>query len=158
MENWTLYQLSKETPLTTQPDTLHAKQTMKRKLPKTYESPKRTKFAMELIKQQQTGNGTLADVYFRAGYHPKSRAVAKTNACMLKHHPEVKRILTAYKDILDEKLSPEVRAKKLAELALSEDKRVSLAALQEVNRIFDEYPAGKLKVAQFTEELTRLQE
>lgn len=128
------------------------------KISKVYESPKRTKFAIELIKQKQTGNGTLADVYFRAGYHPKSRAVAKTNACVLKKHPEVQKILTAYKDILDAKLSPEVRATKLAELATSEDKRVSLAALQEVNRIFDEYPAGKLKVTQFTQELDRLQE
>ena len=132
---------------------------MKIKKTKTvYDVPRRNKFAMELIKQKETGSGTLADVYFRAGYHPKTRAVAKANACILKQHPEVKKILTAYKDILDQKLSPEVRAQKLAELAVSDDKRVSLAALQEVNRIFDVYPAGKLKIAQYNEELNRLQE
>jgi methionine salvage enolase-phosphatase E1 len=131
---------------------------MKKQTQKIYDVPRRTKFAMELIKQKETGSGTLADVVYRAGYHPKSRAVAKSNACVLKKHPEVVRILTAYKDILDQKLSPEVRAEKLAELAVSDDKRVSLAALQEVNRIFDEYPAGKLKVAQYNDELNRLQE
>jgi len=127
-------------------------------LPPFYESTKRKKFALAVLNSMETGKGTGADNYRLAGYSAPTRAQAKANACTLKKHPEVQAIIRSYKEELQRKLNPETRAAQLASIALSDDKRASLAALQEVNRVMDEYPAGKLKVQQFNEEIERLQD
>ena len=139
-------------------DTMETETKTKRKLPPFYESTKRKKFALAVLNSMETGKGTLADDYRLAGYASPTRDIAKANACTLKKHPEVQAIIKSYKEELFAKLNPEVRAAQLASIALSDDKRASLAALQEVNRVFDEYPAGKLKVQQFNEELEKLQD
>ena len=126
--------------------------------PKYHTSERRAKFAMKMIEKMETGKPYLADAYFQSGYHATTRRIAQANAVILRKHPEVQKILKTYKEILAEKLDPETRALKLAEIATSDDKRAALAALQEANRIFDEYPANKLKVQQFTDEIARLQE
>lgn len=127
-------------------------------LPPFYESTKRKKFALAVLNSMETGKGTGADNYRIAGYSAPTRAQAKANACTLKKHPEVQAIIRSYKEELFAKLNPETRAAQLASIALSDDKRASLAALQEVNRVMDEYPAGKLKVQQFNEEIEKLQD
>jgi phage terminase small subunit len=139
-------------------DTTETETKTKRKLPPFYESTKRKKFALAVLNSMETGVGTAADDYRIAGYASPTRAIAKANACTLKKHPEVQAIIKSYKEELFAKLNPEVRAAQLASIALSDDKRASLAALQEANRVFDEYPAGKLKVQQFNEELEKLQD
>lgn len=48
--------------------------------------------------------------------------------------------------------------KKVRAIALSEDKRASLAAIDMLMKLKDRYPAGKLKVTEYDEEISKLQE
>ena len=122
-----------------------------------YEKPNRIKFAQEVLAMIKTGEGTLADCYYRANYKAKTRAVAKANACRLKKHPEVQQHLSDFKTTLEEFIPPEVAAFRLAKIIASEDHRAALGGIQERNRVLDEYPAGKLKVQAYNEELERLE-
>lgn len=47
---------------------------------------------------------------------------------------------------------------KLNEIALGDDKRASIAAIQEIFKLKDRYPAGKLKVTEYDQEIEKLSE
>lgn len=60
-----------------------------------------------------------------------------------------------WKALLEE-VDDNVLLEKLKEIAKDSDKRASISAIQELFKLKDKYPAGKLKVTQYEEELTDL--
>ena len=123
----------------------------------TYKSEKRDKFA-DLVVADGFRETPLpnADKYIQAGYKATNRKVAKKNAQKLKKHPKVQERVKTWKDMLGE-IPDSALLSKLLETALSEDKRASLSAIDTILKLKDRYPAGKLKVTQYEEELKQLE-
>ena len=121
--------------------------------PQFRNTPRREKFANNIIEQMKTGKGYAADAYFKAGYEPKTRAVAKANACRLKKHPEVKKEIKKMQDCLKEFAPVEERAAIIATLALkNKDPRIALEANREIAKLQDEYPDKKIKIGTIEEQ------
>lgn len=62
-----------------------------------------------------------------------------------------------WKELLAE-IDDEPLMARLKEIALDSDKRASIAAIQELMKLKDRYPAGKLKVTEYDEEIEKLSE
>ena len=124
---------------------------------KTYDKPKRTKFADNLITSIVTGKGTNADNYLDAGFKAKTRKIAKTNASRLKRHPEVIQRVKTFKEKVIATLTDELVIERLEKIIKATDNRSALGGIQERNKILDIYPAGKLKISQYEDELKSLE-
>lgn len=95
---------------------------------------------------KNVSSGKAADVkntMLKHGYSPSS-----ANAGKVKETKTWKMLLTS----IDE----EPLLKKLISIALDSDKRASIAAIQEIMKLKDKYPAGKLKLTQYQEALDDL--
>lgn len=88
--------------------------------------------------------GKMKSAMLEAGYSP---AYAKNSQKL--------RASGSFKDLL-ELISDNEIVDKIKEIALGEDKRACLVALDMLLKLKDRYPAGKLKIQEYQEELESL--
>lgn len=93
---------------------------------------------------QNGGNATQA--MLDAGYSPATA-----------HNPQKLTNSIAFKEVIGMVDDAELIAK-VREIALDDDKRASLQAIDMLLKLKDRYPAGKLKVQEYNEELASLTE
>jgi len=105
-------------------------------------TPRQKKVLAELV----VNGGNMSKAMASAGY---SMAYAK-NSQKLTRCPSFKEALDMIQD--DELLA------KATEIALGDDKRACLVAIDMLLKLKDRYPAGKLKVQEYEEELVAIQQ
>jgi hypothetical protein len=95
---------------------------------------------------------TKKQAFIEAGFSPK------TPTSVIISSPTWKEMDADFKSLVKKVMPDHQIANKLFELIDCEDKRVVLAAIQERNRLADAYPASKLKINEFTQEVSRFTE
>lgn len=107
------------------------------------------------IKQRAAFNNTLEaiksgkdvelkEIMIKSGYSP---ATARNPEANLTSKPQWNQLLA----IIDDQML----LAKLSQIAMDEDKRASIAAIVELFKLKDKYPANKMKVSQYSEELNQ---
>ena len=105
---------------------------------------KQRKTFAELVENGGKKHTSLGAAMLAAGY---SESTSKT--------PQKLTESRGWAELLAE-VSDEPLLSKIKQIALSEDKRAALQAIDMLMKLKDRYPAGKLKVQQYDEEVARL--
>lgn len=100
---------------------------------------------VETIANYVVNGGNMGKAMLDAGYSP----------AYAKNPQKIERCLN-FKEALDI-ISDQDLLSRAREIALGEDKRASLVAIDMLLKLKDRYPAGKLKVAEYEEELDSIQ-